>query len=85
MKPSGTLLLLVSVACLFLFSEAVIQGGFQAICSSYENQTTDKKPCPMVHQPVCGTDGQTYQNRCEFCKAALERNGKLGFKHDGKC
>ncbi|XP_008581438.1 PREDICTED: serine protease inhibitor Kazal-type 12-like [Galeopterus variegatus] len=85
MKPSGTLLLLVSVACLFLFAEAVSQGGFQAFCSDYEKPAMDGKPCPKIHKPVCGTDGRTYENRCEFCKAAMERSGKLGFKHDGKC
>ncbi|KAM5302227.1 serine protease inhibitor Kazal-type 12-like [Glossophaga mutica] len=85
MKPSGSLLLLVSTAYLFLCAEAVSQGGSQAFCSNYEKTATDGKPCPKSQKPVCGTDGQTYNNRCEFCKAAMERNGKLGFKHDGKC
>ncbi|ELW66453.1 serine protease inhibitor Kazal-type 12 [Tupaia chinensis] len=86
MRLSGTLLLLASVACLFLFAEAVSQGGFQAYCSNYEQKlATDGKSCPKIHKPVCGTDGKTYQNPCEFCKAARERNGKVGLKHDGKC
>ncbi|KAI5244642.1 Serine Protease Inhibitor Kazal-Type 7 [Manis pentadactyla] len=85
MKPSSSLLLLVSVASLFLFSEAVSQGGSQAFCSNYEQLATGGKPCPKIHKPVCGTDEQTYHNHCEFCKAAKERNGKLGFKYNGKC
>ncbi|XP_073931433.1 serine protease inhibitor Kazal-type 12-like isoform X2 [Castor canadensis] len=86
MKLSGTLLLLVSVACVSLFAEAVSQGSFQAFCSNYEKKPgTDGKSCPKTYKPVCGTDGQTYQNPCEFCKTALEKNGKLGFKHEGKC
>ncbi|XP_010625390.1 serine protease inhibitor Kazal-type 12-like [Fukomys damarensis] len=86
MKPSGALLVLVSVACVFLVAEAVSQGGFQAFCSNYENKfTPDGKSCPKIHKPVCGTNGQTYPSPCEFCKAAQERNGKLGFKHEGKC
>ncbi|XP_046521510.1 serine protease inhibitor Kazal-type 12-like [Equus quagga] len=85
MKPSGSLLLLVSVAYLFLFADAVSHGGSQAFCSNYEKTATDGKPCPKMGKPVCGTDGKTYHNPCEFCKAAMEKNRKLGFKHDGKC
>ncbi|XP_036080408.1 LOW QUALITY PROTEIN: serine protease inhibitor Kazal-type 12-like [Rousettus aegyptiacus] len=85
MKPSGSLMLLISMAYLLLFAEAVSQGGPHALCSNYEKTATNGKPCPKIQKPVCGTDGQTYDNLCEFCKAAMERNGKLGFKHNGKC
>ncbi|XP_024851005.1 serine protease inhibitor Kazal-type 12-like isoform X2 [Bos indicus] len=85
MKSSGTLMLLISVAYLFILAEAVSQRGSQAFCSNYEKTATNGKPCPKTDKPVCGTDGQTYHNLCEFCKAAKERNWKLNFKHEGKC
>ncbi|XP_007516497.2 serine protease inhibitor Kazal-type 12-like [Erinaceus europaeus] len=85
MKPSGTLLLLVSMAYLFIFVGTVSQGGYRAFCSNYEKQTTNGKPCSKIQKPVCGTDGQTYQNPCEFCKATIVKNGKFCFKHEGKC
>ncbi|XP_008823470.1 serine protease inhibitor Kazal-type 12-like [Nannospalax galili] len=87
MKPAGVLLLLVSMAFLVLCADAVSQGGFQAFCKNYEKKlATDGKSCPKIHKPVCGTDGQTYPNRCELCRAAMERSSrKLGFKHEGKC
>ncbi|XP_059101979.1 serine protease inhibitor Kazal-type 12-like [Peromyscus eremicus] len=87
MKPAGTVLLFISLACLFLYADAVSQGGFKAFCRNYEKTlATDTKSCPKFHKPVCGTDGKTYQNRCEFCRTAMERSfGKLGFKHEGKC
>ncbi|KAM8958627.1 serine protease inhibitor Kazal-type 12-like [Lycaon pictus] len=79
MKPSSSLLLLVTVAYLFLFTddmcfliaEAVSQGDPQAFCRNYEKSATGGKPCPKIHKPVCGSDGQTYRNGCEFCKAAM--------------
>ncbi|XP_005069216.1 serine protease inhibitor Kazal-type 12-like [Mesocricetus auratus] len=87
MKPAGTILLLITLACLFLCADAVSQGGFQAFCKNYEKTGgADEKSCPKVNKPVCGTDGKTYQNRCEFCQTAMERSfGKVGFKHEGKC
>ncbi|KAM8764570.1 serine protease inhibitor Kazal-type 12-like [Rhynchonycteris naso] len=107
MKPSSSLLLLVSMVYLFLFA-VILDFGIsayfwvninfsdkeeiqsllsflQAFCSNYEETATDGKSCPKIQKPVCGTDGQTYNSRCEFCKAAMERNGNLGLKHDGKC
>ncbi|KAM7242642.1 hypothetical protein CapIbe_007113 [Capra ibex] len=62
-----------------------IYKNFEAFCSNYEKTATNGKPCPKIHKPVCGTDGQTYHNLCEFCKVAKERNWKLNFKHEGKC
>ncbi|KAM4875245.1 serine protease inhibitor Kazal-type 12-like [Thomomys bottae] len=86
MKPSGAFLLLVSMSCLLLFAEAVSHGSVRAFCSNYRQKTpTDGKPCANIHKAVCGTDGQTYENPCEFCRAAMVKNGKLGFKHEGKC
>ena len=44
--------------------------------------------CTSIHEPVCGTDGRTYNNQCALdiaiCKASAE-NKKLELVHGGTC
>ncbi|XP_027697476.1 serine protease inhibitor Kazal-type 12-like [Vombatus ursinus] len=66
--------------------DAVSQGGYQAQCKKFKPPAPgENTQCPNIQKPVCGTDGQTYKNLCEFCKVAMEQNGQIGYKHDGKC
>uniref|UniRef100_A0A8C8TJX3 Predicted gene 10267 n=1 Tax=Peromyscus maniculatus bairdii TaxID=230844 RepID=A0A8C8TJX3_PERMB len=41
--------------------------------------------CTREYYPVCGTNDRTYFNKCAFCIAYRESNGKIKFKHYGKC
>ena len=38
-----------------------------------------------MFDPVCGTDGKTYPNKCVLDIATCKSNGKIQFKHKGVC
>ncbi|NWV27779.1 IOV7 protein, partial [Origma solitaria] len=58
-------------------------------CSRYRTQTTkDGKTllaCPRDLNPVCGTDGNTYDNECSICSHNAEKRTHVGKKHSGQC
>ena len=42
--------------------------------------------CPLNYEPICGTDGETYPNKCALkVHACYTHNDDLKVKHDGEC
>ncbi|NWZ84266.1 IOVO protein, partial [Poecile atricapillus] len=52
----------------------------QVDCSEYP-----KPVCSLDYMPVCGSDNTTYNNKCNFCNAAVDSNGTITLSHFGKC
>ncbi|NXV43511.1 IOVO protein, partial [Uria aalge] len=49
-------------------------------CSDYP-----KPACSLDYMPLCGSDGKTYSNKCNFCNAVVDSNGTLTLSHFEKC
>ncbi|XP_009866972.1 PREDICTED: double-headed protease inhibitor, submandibular gland-like [Apaloderma vittatum] len=51
-------------------------------CSKHDG---NNPMCTAEYDPLCGTDGKTYGNKCQFCNAVLRNRGALSLKHHGQC
>ncbi|KAI1278101.1 Agrin [Halotydeus destructor] len=41
--------------------------------------------CPQVYSPVCGTDGSTYNSKCDLNRSSCQSRSKISVIHDGQC
>ena len=52
--------------------------------STLEPPSDCSKICPMNWEPLCGIDGVTYSNKCDFEIGKCENNG-LSIAKEGTC
>ena len=58
-----------------------------AICKTAANQQPrcECPTCPKDKEPVCGSDGKTYDSECEMRRASCLTTRPLSVKSKGKC
>ncbi|XP_073961581.1 protease inhibitor 2-like isoform X2 [Choristoneura fumiferana] len=70
----------------------VLSLSLLALASAYqETPWLSSCPCGRIYVPLCGSDGLTYNNRCEFdCRASQLRkilgvDNNIFVKKTGRC
>ncbi|XP_054245094.1 ovoinhibitor-like [Indicator indicator] len=81
MKVTGAFVALAICCC---FGAAL---GTEVDCRHYlrAKDGTDIVVCPRNLEPVCGTDGNTYNHECGICFHNNQHRASVGKAHDGEC
>ncbi|KAM9856407.1 agrin [Aulostomus maculatus] len=65
--------------------EACANCSFGAICDAQSGQCVCASECVESHQPVCGSDGTTYDSECELHVRACKEQMELRVVSQGEC
>ncbi|XP_029291118.1 agrin isoform X2 [Cottoperca gobio] len=65
--------------------ESCANCSFGAICDAQSGQCVCASECVESHQPVCGSDGSTYNSECELHVRACKQQMDLRVVSQGEC
>ncbi|OCT87700.1 ovomucoid-like [Xenopus laevis] len=57
----------------------------QINCDTYKKRGQDDLMCAKDYKPVCGTDEESYGNKCLLCAARLKKKTNIYIKNAGPC
>ncbi|XP_051829753.1 ovomucoid-like [Antechinus flavipes] len=84
MKPAAVCRFLMLSLVIILTAE--LSSGDTIDCSRYKKLPPGEFPaCTGEFLLICGSNGRTYINKCNFCHAVKQSDDNIKFVHWGTC
>ncbi|XP_055436259.1 serine protease inhibitor Kazal-type 4 [Bubalus kerabau] len=80
-------ILALALAVLFLVDREVSMSAAKLVFWRMPicEHMVESPACPRTYDPVCGTDGVTYESECKLCLARMKNRQDIQILKDGKC